>query len=219
MAPPKANPVYFDNAATTPPLQEVVDAMADASLSAFGNPSSSHNYGKPARKLLEDAREFLRGTLSAAKVVFTSGGTEADLLGITGAVQHRSPGRVLAAASEHPATLNQRRLLATTRHKLVEVPVTEDGDLDPELFFEHLGRDVRGIALLHGHNELGTLCELEELVGIARRVCPDAHIHVDLVQSYGKIPFDLDAAGVDSVAIAGDIDDDGFDDLLVSAPL
>ncbi len=196
-------PIYLDNAATTRPLDVVVDSMAEAHLQAFGNPSSNHNYALAPSKLLLDAREFLRGTLSAAEVIFTSGGTEADLLGVVGAVQHRSPGRVLCAASDHPAVLSLGRTLARSRHKLTPLAVTEDGDIHPEALFENLGRDVRAIALLHGHNELGTLTELEELVSLARRVCPDAHIHVDLVQTYGKIPFDLDASGVDTVAVSG----------------
>ncbi|MEE2886345.1 MAG: cysteine desulfurase family protein [Planctomycetota bacterium] len=199
-APP---PIYLDNAATTRPLEEVVERMGQAHLEWFGNPSSGHDYALAPHKALSDAREYLRGTLSAAEVVFTSGGTEADLLGVVGAVQHRSPGRVLCAVTDHPAILMQRSLLATTRHKLTPLPVTQDGDIDPELLFENLGRDVRAIALLHGHNELGTLSELEELVSLSRRVCPDAHIHVDLVQSYGKIPFDLNAADVDSIAVSG----------------
>ncbi|MCB9870406.1 MAG: cysteine desulfurase [Planctomycetes bacterium] len=200
---PAPDAVYLDNAATTRPMPEVVEAMAQVQLEHFGNPSSAHRFGDQPRRLLQDAREFLRGTLSAANLVFTSGGTEADLLGVAGAVQRRSPGRVLCAASDHPAILQQANLLARTRHRLVPLPVTEDGDLDPEVFFDHLGRDVRAIAILHGHNELGTLSALEELVSLARRVCPNAHIHVDLVQSYGKIPFDLDNAGVDSVAVSG----------------
>jgi cysteine desulfurase len=195
-------PIYLDNAATTRPLEAAVAAMEQAHLEWFGNPSSAHDFSIAPKKALEDAREFLRGTLSAAKLVFTSGGTEADLLGIAGTVQRKSPGRVLCATSDHPAILQQSGVLARTRHKLVPVPTTSDGDIDPEVFFEHLGKDVRGIAIMHGHNELGTLGDIEELTSLARRVCPDAHIHVDLVQSYGKIPFDFGSVDIDSVAIA-----------------
>lgn len=77
--------------------------MASAQLELFGNPSSSHSFGPPARKALEDAREFLRGTLGAASVVCTSGGSEADYLGIVGSAAARPSGRVLMAASDHPA--------------------------------------------------------------------------------------------------------------------
>jgi len=194
--------VYLDNAATTRPLPEVVAAMAEVHLTHFGNPSSAHQFAHGPRKLLEDARDYLRGTLSAAQIVFTSGGTEADILGITGAARIRSPGRVLAAAADHPAVLSQGELLQKTNHRLVLVPTTPHGDMDPETFFEHLGADVRVVSFLYGHNELGTIPDLRELVSLTRKVSPNAHIHVDLVQAYGKVPFDLDEMDVDSAAVS-----------------
>ncbi|MBK8095695.1 MAG: cysteine desulfurase [Planctomycetes bacterium] len=195
--------IYLDNAATTRPLPEVVDAMATTALDCFGNPSSKHSFGPPARQRLEDAREFLRGTLGAAEIVFTSGGSEADYLGIVGAAAMRSSGRVLMAQSDHPAILECSSLLARWRHQVTRLPVTRTGGLDPETLFGALGRDVAVVALLHGHNELGTLLDLPALVELIRRAAPDAHIHVDLVQTYGKLPFDLDDADVDSVAVSG----------------
>lgn len=195
--------IFLDNAATTPPLPAAVAAMAHAASDCFGNPSSGHAFGPPARRLLEDAREFLRGTVGAARVVFTSGGSEADQLGIVGSALARAPGRVLMAASDHPALLNCQPLLARLRHHVTVLPVTRDGDLAPETLFEHLGQDVRTVALMHGHNELGTLGRLHDLVELVRRVAPAAHVHVDLVQTYGKLPFDMDEFDVDSVAVSG----------------
>lgn len=196
-------PIYLDNAATTRPLPEVVDAMAKAQLELYGNPSSPHAFGPPAKKALEDAREFLRGTLSAGKIVFTSGGSEADYLGIVGSAAARPPGRILLSASDHPALLSTDRLSSRWRHHTSVLPVTRDGDIAPETLFEALGKDVRTVALMHGHNELGTLSRLEELVELTRRAAPEAHIHVDLVQTYGKLPFDMDELGIDSVAVSG----------------
>jgi len=195
--------VYLDNAATTRPLASVVEAMAKAQRDLFGNPSSKHSLGPPARRALEDAREFLRGTLGAAQLVFTSGGSEADYLGIVGSAMARPAGRVLMAQSDHPAILECATLLARCRHHVTALPVTRHGDIEPEVLFDALGSDVRTVALLYGHNELGTLCQLEELVGLVRRTAPEAHVHVDLVQTYGKLPFDLDAMDVDSVAVSG----------------
>lgn len=195
--------IYLDSAATTRPLPAVVDAMAHAQEELFGNPSSLHAFGPPARKALEDAREFLRGSVGAARLVFTSGGSEADLLGIVGSAATRSPGRVLMAASDHPALLQCQGLLARWRHHVSVLPVTEHGDLAPETLFDALGQDVRVVALMFGHNELGTLCQLEELVELVRRTAPEAHVHVDLVQTYGKLPFELDEVDVDSVAVSG----------------
>lgn len=194
--------IYFDNAATTRPLDEVVEAMARAHLELFGNPSSQHAFGPPAQRALDDAREFLRGSLGAAQLVLTSGGSEADLLGIVGAAAVRPPGRVLMAQTDHPAIRECATLLGRFRHHVTELPVTAHGDVDPETLFDALGPDVRVVAILYGHNELGTLCDLDEMVSLVRRTAPDAHIHVDLVQTYGKLPFDLDAYDVDSVAVS-----------------
>ena len=195
--------IYLDNAASTRPLPAAVDAMARTALDCFGNPSSSHAFGPPAKRLLEDARDYLRGTVGAARVVFTSGGSEADYLGIVGSAAARSPGRVLMSASDHPALLQCATLLARYRHHVTVLPVTPDGDLAPETLFEALGQDVRTVALMYGHNELGTLCRLGDLVELVRRTAPEAHVHVDLVQTYGKLPFDLDEFDVDSVAVSG----------------
>lgn len=195
-------PIYLDNAATTRPLTEVVDAMSRVQLEQFGNPSSSHVFAEAPRKALEDARAFLAGTLGASRLVFTSGGTEADVLGVAGAAAVRPPGRVLAGAADHPAVLAQTDLLARTQHRLKLVPVGPGGAMDPEALFDLLGADVRVVSILHGHNELGGLAQVEELVSLVRKVSPQAHVHVDLVQSYGKVPFDLDEAGVDSVAVS-----------------
>lgn len=195
--------IYLDNAATTRPLAAVADAMADAALDAFGNPSSGHAFGPPAKRLLDDAREFLRGSVGAARVVFTSGGSEADQLGIVGAALARQPGRVLMSAADHPALLQCQGLLGRLRHHVDVLPVTADGDVAPETLFERLGQDVRVVGLMYGHNELGTLCRLHDLVELVRRAAPGAHVHVDLVQTYGKLPFDMDDFGVDSVAVSG----------------
>lgn len=195
-------PIYLDNAATTRPLPSVIDAISHQLDLCFGNPSSPHGFADAPRRALNDAREFLRGTVGAAKLVFTSGGTEADLLGVAGAARCRPPGRVLVGAADHPAVLAQERLLGSS-HRVVPVPVTDTGVIEPQTLFELLGKDVRVVSLLHGHNELGSLTQIKELAETVRRVAPNAHIHVDLVQAYGKIPFDLDEADADSVAVSG----------------
>lgn len=198
-----ARRIYLDNAATTRPSRLVVDRMAQAQRELFGNPSSPHAFGPPAKRALEDAREFLRGTVAAHRVVFTSGGSEADYLGIVGAAATRPSGRVLMSKADHPALLKCGGLLGRYRHHVSELEVTEDGDIAPETLFDALGSDVRVVALMYGHNELGTLCKLGELIELTRRSAPQAHIHVDLVQTYGKLPFDFDEFDVDSIAVSG----------------
>jgi len=198
-----ARRIYLDNADTTRPSRLVVERMANAQRELFGNPSSPHVYGPPAKRALEDAREFLRGSLAAHRVIFTSGGSEADYLGVVGAAATHSPGRILMSRADHPALLKCSGLLGRYRHHVSELEVTQGGDLAPETLFDALGSDVRVVALMYGHNELGTLCKLEELVELTRRAAPEAHIHVDLVQTYAKLPFDFDTFDVDSVAVSG----------------
>lgn len=198
-----ARRIYLDNAATTRPTRRCIDRMADAHYQCFGNPSSPHSFGPPAKRALDDAREFLRGTLAASSVVFTSGGSEADYLGIVGAAAKRPPGRVLMSQSDHPALLQTSTMLTRFRNHVAQLPVTEHGDIAPETLFDALGTDVRVVALMHGHNELGTLGNLQELIELTRRAAPQAHIHIDLVQTYGKLPFDFDTFDVDSVAVSG----------------
>lgn len=198
-----ARRIYLDNAATTRPTRRVVDHMADAQYECFGNPSSPHSFGPPAKHALEDARDFLRGTVAGGSLVFTSGGSEADYLGIVGAAAKRPPGRVLMSRSDHPALLQCGNLLTRFRNHVAQLPVTQHGDILPETLFEALGSDVRVVALMHGHNELGTLSNLHELIELTRRAAPEAHIHVDLVQTYGKLPFDFDTYDVDSIAVSG----------------
>ncbi|MEZ5967351.1 MAG: aminotransferase class V-fold PLP-dependent enzyme [Planctomycetota bacterium] len=195
--------IYLDHAATTPPDPRALAEYARLAADAFGNPSSTHRFGADALRALTDAREFLRGTLLAARLVFTSGGTEADMLGIVGSVWRRPPGRVLVGAADHPAVTALEAPLRRLNQRLTKVPVTSDGDIDPEALFDLLGSDVRAVAILHGHNELGTLARVDELVGLVRRVAPSAHVHLDIVQAYGKVPIDLDELDVDSAAVSG----------------
>lgn len=195
--------IYLDNAATTRPTRLVIDRVAEAQYECFGNPSSPHDFGPPAKRALDDARSFLRGTVAAGSIVFTSGGSEADYLGIVGAASKRPPGRVLMSQSDHPALLQCSKLLVRFRNHVSQLPVTEHGDLAPETLFDALGSDVRVVALMHGHNELGTLSNLHELIELTRRSAPEAHIHVDLVQTYSKLPFDFDTYDVDSIAVSG----------------
>lgn len=198
-----ARRIYLDNAATTRPTRRVIDHMAEAQFELFGNPSSPHAYGPPAKHALEDARDFLRGTVAGGSLVFTSGGSEADYLGIVGAAAKRPPGRVLMSQSDHPALLQCSTLLTRFRNHVALLPVTEHGDIAPETLFDALGSDVRVVALMHGHNELGTLSNLSELIELTRREAPQAHIHIDLVQTYGKLPFDFNEFDVDSIAVSG----------------
>ncbi|MCA8944064.1 MAG: cysteine desulfurase [Planctomycetes bacterium] len=195
-------PIYLDNAATTRMLPEVADRMREIQVEHFGNPSSTHEFGERPRELLDAAHASLRAMFAADRIVLTSGGSEADLLGVAGAALARDPGRVLVGAADHPAVLGQAALLARLGYELAIYPTDERGVAHPDTIADLLTPDTRAVAILHGHNELGSLAPLDRLVPLVRERSPDAHIHVDVVQAFGKVPFDLDSSGVDSAAIS-----------------
>ncbi len=196
------HPIYLDNAATTPMLPEVADAMREVQVEHFGNPSSTHSFGERPQRLLEDARQFMRGSFGAGRLVLTSGGSEADFLGVCGAALAREPGRVLVGTADHDAVLAQRTLLTRMGYEFVEYGVDASGAPSAATLEPLLGPDVRAIAILHGHNELGSLAPLDEIVPLIRERAPDAHVHLDLVQAYGKVAFDFDSCPIDSAAIS-----------------
>lgn len=195
-------PIYLDNAATTRMLPAIAAAMREVQVTHFGNPSSTHEFGDQPRALLEEARDVLRRAFDADRVVLTSGGSEADLLGLAGAALARDRGRVLVGAADHPAVLAQRQLLERLGYTVQTYDTDAGGVASVDTLARLLGPDVRAVSILHGHNELGTLAPLGDLVPRIRDAAPDAHIHVDVVQAFGKVAFDLPSSGVDSAAIS-----------------
>src|SRR5450432_3633126 len=153
--PDPGSPVYLDHAATTPMLPEAVAAMADE-LAQVGNPSSLHNAGRRARRVVEESREQIAEAYGArpSEVVFTSGGTEADNLAVKGLFWARRDARpelrrVLATSAEHHAVLDSVRWLAD--HEGADpcwLPVDATGLLSPAVLRELIERDPGSVALV-----------------------------------------------------------------------
>lgn len=194
--------IYLDNAATTPMDPEVVDVLARSLGELYGNPSSLHPLGIEASRVLEQSRELLQGMLGATTIVFTGGGTEATNLVMRGLFDGKERGRIVAGAADHPSVLATARALAERGVEVSLYPVGPQGCPDLDAFRELLGGDVRFVSLLHGNNETGVLLPIEAMVAQIRTRAPKAHIHVDAVQSFCKIPLDLDRLGVDSITVA-----------------
>lgn len=193
---------YLDNAATTRTSPAAGEVLARLSAEEYGNPSSLHPLGIRARRILEEAREFLRGACGASGLVFTGGGTEATNLALRGVLAER-PGRILAGAADHPSVRRTAEDLARRGFgELVLYPVARSGQPDLEAFAESLNEDTTLVSILYGHNEVGTLPPLDEMVRLVRTRAPRAHLHVDAVQAFAKIPVDLERFGADSMTIA-----------------
>jgi cysteine desulfurase len=203
--------VYLDHAATTPMLPEALAAMV-AELGHTGNPSSLHNAGRRARRVIEESREQIAVTYGArpSEVIFTSGGTEADNLAIKGIFWARQAGnpsrnRVLATATEHHAVLDSARWLGEHEGAKVEwLGVDSLGRLSPEVLREAIERDPASVALVSAmwaNNEVGTIQPVAELAAVAAEY--EIPFHSDAVQAAGQLPVSLSASGATALTITG----------------
>ena len=203
--------VYLDHAATTPMIGEAIAVMT-AELAHLGNPSSLHNAGRRARRVVEESREQIADAYGArpSEVVFTSGGTEADNLAVKGLYwARRGAGtrrrKVLVTAIEHHAVLDSAQWLAS--HEAAEVswlPVDADGVLRPDTLRAAVAPDPGAVALVSvmwANNEVGTIQPIAELAAVARE--HGIPFHTDAVQAAGLLPVNFAACGVDALTITG----------------
>lgn len=195
--------VYLDHNASTPVHREVLEAMLPYFSERFGNASSMHGFGREAREGLETAREQIAGFLRVSKdeIVFTSGGTESDNLGIKGIAAARRSGHIVTSQIEHHAVLRTCETLETQGFTVTYLPVDEYGMVRPEDLEKAIRPDTILVSLMHANSEVGTLQPMSELGKITRgRGVP---LHVDAVQTFGKVPIDVDAFGIDLLSFSG----------------
>jgi len=193
--------VYLDNNATTPVLPEVFEAMRPYYLEQFGNASSIHHYGQHARAAVEKARASVAALVNArpAEIVFTSGGTEADNLGIFGLVQRGD--HVITSTIEHSAVLNTCKRLEQMGCEVTFVGVNERGEIDPAEVRKALRPTTRLISIMMANNETGVIQAVEEIGRIAEEA--DVFFHTDAVQAAGKVPIDVQKIRCDALSISG----------------
>ncbi len=200
-----ARRIYLDNNASTPIAPSVRQAMAPYLAEPFGNPSSSHWAGAPAREAVENARAQVAALLGCApdEVVFTSGGTEANNAALTGAffaaaVRSR---HIITTQIEHPAIIEPCRFLEGLGATVTYVGVDATGMVDPDDIRRALRPDTILVSVMHANNEVGTIQPLAEIARVTREA--GVPLHSDAAQSVGKLATDVDALGVDLLSIAG----------------
>ncbi len=193
--------VYLDNNATTPLLPEVFEAMRPFFAENFGNASSIHHHGQETRAAVESARESVAALLGCrtSEIVFTSGGTEADNLGISGLV---APGdHVITSSIEHHAVLLACKHLQEIGCDVTYLPVDGRCLVDPDDVRRALRPSTRLISIMMANNETGVLQLVEEIGKIAAEagVC----FHTDAVQAAGKVRIDVKQIGCHALSISG----------------
>jgi len=195
--------VYLDHNASTPVHPEVVAAMLPYFGERFGNPSSVHSFGREARDALDAARETIARFLRAGKdeLLFTSGGTESDNLAIKGVAWARGSGHIITSQIEHHAVLHTCQVLGAQGFRVTYLPVDKFGMVDPGDTARAVRPDTILITVMHANSEVGTIQPVAEIGRIAReRGVP---FHVDAIQTFGKVPIDLDAHGIDLLSFSG----------------
>ena len=199
------NPIYFDNAATTPILPEVVDRMQKVLSAQFGNPSSVHGTGREAKAIVETARKTIAKELNTkpAEIIFTSGGTEGDNMIITSAVQSLGVKTIITSPIEHHAVLHAvEHLQQTFGVQVWYVGVKSSGEIDYDDLVRLLQQDdsEKLVSLMHINNELGTFIDLHRVANL----CKDnnALFHSDTVQSVGHYRLDLSEIPIDFLVAA-----------------
>ena len=206
------NPIYLDYNATTPIDPAVQTAMLPYLQTHFGNPSSTHAYGKQAHEAVDRARRQVAELIGAQpeEIIFTSGGTEATNHALKGVVFAQVQGifgrwaresHIITSAIEHPATIQVCDFLKRIGCSLTVLPVDRFGRVEPESVAKAFTKRTRIISIMHSNNEVGTLQPIQEIAAIARK--NKVLMHTDVAQSMGKVAIDVNELGVDLLSIAG----------------
>ncbi|HAG09629.1 MAG TPA: cysteine desulfurase NifS [Desulfotomaculum sp.] len=197
--------IYFDHSATTPMHPEAAVELYRFLTNNFGNPASSHYFGRQARKSVEEAREKVAFAIGASgkEIIFTSGGTEADNMAIHGLAhtnRHRG-NHIITSAVEHHAVLNTVKALTREGFTASILPPDKYGRIKVNDVAAVITGKTILITIMHANNEVGTIMPLTEIGRLAKE--RGIYFHTDAVQSFGKIPVRVDDLGVDLLSISG----------------
>lgn len=187
--------VYFDNAATTPISEEVIEAMLPVLRGQFGNPSSIHAEGRSVRAVVESARKTVAQAIGAstAEIFFTSGGTESNNMAIKCAVRDLGVRRIISSPTEHHCGLHAIEAEQKNDHvEVIWLPVDELGHVDMQVLEQTL-QESAGIktlvSIMHANNEIGTMNDMEKISALCREY--GALYHCDTVQTIGHFPVNV----------------------------
>ncbi|QTD41617.1 cysteine desulfurase family protein [Sporosarcina sp. Te-1] len=191
--------IYLDHAATTPVHPEVAKTYMDMMTTVFGNPSSIHQFGRAARKIVDDARKTIARSIHAdpAEIIFTSGGTEADNIALfgTAAALKEKGNHIITTTVEHHAVLHTCQMLEKQGYEVTYLPVDQDGRIQVEQVKQALTERTVLVTIMLGNNEIGTIQPIREIGELLKG--HQAVFHTDAVQAYGILPIDVNELGVD----------------------
>ncbi len=200
-------PIYLDNSATTRVCDAAAAAMMQCMQAGYFNPSAVYGPALETEKMMRACRETLLRSVHArtgSQAVFTSGGTEADNLAILGRLSGmRGGGRILYSAGEHPAVKEACLAAEAMGFEAHSVPYDHTGAVDLDVLEKLITPDTRLICCMQVNNETGAIQPLSEIAALRARRAPEAHFHVDGVQGFLRVPFDMPGVQADSYALSG----------------
>lgn len=197
------NRIYLDNAATTCVDERVMQAMIQCFSQVYGNASSLHYFGTHAKEVLENSRKIIAQSIGAEtnELYFTSSGTESNnwaLKGIAHANRHKGR-HIIVSSIEHDCILNTCNWLVEEGFFVTYLPVDSDGVVDIAAMKEAINPKTILVSVMHANNEIGTIEPIDEIGRLCKK--NNVYFHSDACQSFGKIPVDINAVGVDLLTI------------------
>lgn len=196
--------VYFDNAATTPIRNEIIELMTQSMSTTFGNPSSTHGFGRTAKSMIETARKSVANHLNCEpqEIIFTSGGTESDNMILRCAVKDLGVKTIISSVVEHHAVLHALDDLEKEGVSIHYVDLDENGSPNLDHLESLLKSDdtLKLVSLMHINNEIGNVLDLDRVGALCK--ANGAYFHTDAVQGVGHFRFDLKSQPIDFLAAA-----------------
>lgn len=198
---------YLDNAATTRVCEAACEAACSAMRTVYGNPSSLHTMGFEAEKLVTAARKQLAAALfcTPGELIFTSGATESNNLAVFGlaGAYPRAGKKIITTAVEHPSVLGPIEQLEKAGYSVLRLPVGTDGAVSPEAFAAAVDDDTLLVSFMAVNNEIGSVFDAAAICRAVKEKNSRTFLHIDAVQGFGKLPFDLRRIGADTAAFSG----------------
>ena len=197
--------VYLDNAATTQPFPEVLDAMIPYYSRYYGNPSSRYELGEESKRAISLSRKWIADTLQVAPetIYFTSGGTESDnwVLMFAAKISGKRRPHIITSAIEHPAILNTCKNLEKNGVRVTYLPVNREGLVSPEHVERAICPDTVLVSVMYANNEIGSIQPISTIAKIAHKY--QVLFHTDAVQAYGQIPIRVKEEEIDLLSASG----------------
>lgn len=194
--------VYFDNSSTTKVYDEVINEVSYGLKEFYGNPSSLHNLGFKSEKKLKECREILAKTINCHEneIYFNGGGSEGNNLILKGVL--KSGNHLITTPFEHASILNTIKGLEKNGVKVTVLKIDDKGKVDLEHLEKSITKDTVLVSIMHVNNEIGVIQDIQDITRIVKKLSSRVKVHIDAVQSYGKLPIDVENMQIDFLTVS-----------------